>query len=80
MHFSQLKNIIIKSRIIYVTNKIDILNFAVSRLYEDNIAQVGRELYQNKSKSPQAALTNFMAYLRNVQLKGYLLWAVGLGT
>ena len=53
--------------------------YTLSKLYEDSVASVGRELYSNKSKSPQVQLSAFMSYLRNLQLKGYLLWAIGIG-
>lgn len=50
-----------------------------SRLYDDTVSQIGREIHQNGSRSPQVQMSGFISYMRNLQLKGYLLWSVGLG-
>ena len=49
-----------------------------SRLYDDTVSQIGREIHQNGSRSPQVQMSGFISYMRNLQLKGYLLWSVGL--
>jgi len=52
--------------------------FSLSRLYDDTVSQIGREIHQNGSRSPQVQMSGFISYMRNLQLKGYLLWSVGL--
>ena len=52
--------------------------FTISQLYEEDVAQVGRDLWSNKAKSPQKSLGLFMAFMRNIQLKGHLLWSAAL--
>ena len=52
--------------------------FTVGRLYEDDVGQVGRDLWANKAKSPQKSLSSFMVFMRNIQLKGHLLWSASL--
>ena len=52
--------------------------YTISSLYEDDVAQVGRDLWANKAKSPQKSLAKFMVFMRNIQLKGHLLWSAAL--
>ena len=59
-------------------NKIRYHQYVQSRLYDDTVSQIGREIHQNGSRSPQVQMSGFISYMRNLQLKGYLLWSVGL--
>ena len=59
-------------------NNVNDHQYVQSRLYHDTVSQIGREIHQNGSRSPQVQMSGFISYMRNLQLKGYLLWSVGL--